>query len=193
MRAISISLSITLAAHAALAQPLPAVPAPDPATGSQPREAPPSPPPQPGNGLGSPRMPLSERMIQFRSDGLVQRGALVVPVNDLAMLVGDSPDALRLARSADEHLRVGDVLGWSSLAALGLGLVLIPAGVGLASRPESSSRDAGAAFATAGVVMVLGWIGLGLAGVAAKLDGRKDWFDAVNTYNRQLADGQIHP
>jgi hypothetical protein len=181
MRALAFLLSVLIASNVCLAQ----------------QQTPPPPPSQLDYALQPPhKIPLSERLILFRNDGQVQRGEMVVPKDELERLVSESPESLQLAQRADARLRSAELLGWLSLGALATGAILLPTGVVLASsanEANTSQRTAGAALAVAGVVMVLAWMGIGLAGVVERLNGTKDWHDAVNTYNRQVTDGQLGP
>jgi hypothetical protein len=176
MRALALSLSVLIVSNVCLAQQQTAPPAPS----------------QLDYTLQPPhKIPLSERLILFRNDGAVQRGAMTVPKDELERLVSESPEALQLAQRADARLRSAELLGWLSLGALAAGAILTPTGAVLLSDTNTSSHSAGAALTVVGVVMIVAWMGIGLASVVERSQGNKDWFDAVNTYNRQATDGQL--
>jgi hypothetical protein len=139
-----------------------------------------------------PRLLLSEWLIQPRGDSQVQKGSLLVPNLELERLVADSPEALRLARSADDNLRLGGILAGSGAGALLVGtLVLFPVGFALPKNPDGTVTTEAQAVLTTATALIVVAIGLFVAGGVVSSNAMDDWYRAVNIYNSQLVDGKL--
>jgi hypothetical protein len=148
-------------------------------------------PPTNNNVPAPPRLLLSEWLIQPRGDSQVQKGSLLVPNLELERLVADSPEALRLARSADDDLRLGGVLSGSGVGAALVGVILVPVGTGLSKNPDGTLTSQATATLTTATVFIAVAIGLLIAGGVVSSNAMDDWYRAVNIYNSQLVDGKL--
>jgi hypothetical protein len=147
---------------------------------------------------GIPRALPSARLLQPRAtSGLfsipyeVQQGPYTFQGSQLEMAVAGSPEALGLAREANAKFGEGSafLIGGTVASLVGIGTLV----ASIATFPKNSFDDATASTVLIGTTLGLVVVALALdiAGASLATDGVRKWFEAVNTYNRQLIDGQI--
>jgi hypothetical protein len=143
------------------------------------------------------KVPLSARLLQvqygtgFGNPFGVQQGYGKFPGSELPRLVAASHQARSLALEANDKfaLSTGLLIGGlaSDLGALGTAIA------GAATIPNNLNQLPTTSAVLLGVsvgLLVVG-VGLTLGGSAVMQEAINRWLDAVNTYNRQLVDGQL--
>jgi hypothetical protein len=185
------ALSILFAANGLAQQTPPVVVAPDASAGTK--------APALDYTLSPAAKPLSARLLQvqygsgaFGNPFGVQQGFGNFPGSDLPVLVVASPQASALAREANEKfgLATGLLVGALVLDLSGLGTII----AAIATASESGSNQistTSAVLSGVSIGLVVAGLGLAIGGGGVMREAINKWLDAVNTYNRQLVDGQL--
>jgi hypothetical protein len=143
--------------------------------------------------------PLSARLLQvqygsgaFGNPFGVQQGFSTFPGSDLPVLVVASPQASALAREANDKfgLATGLLVGALVCDLSGLGTVIAAIATASESGPNQLSTTS-AVLSGVSIGLVVAGLGLAIGGGGVMREAINKWLDAVNTYNRQLVDGQL--